>query len=280
MSQEALAPQFAEAQQSLPLAMVRGRPYTEQPLDLFIPPDALEVVLEAFEGPLDLLLYLIRRQKMDIVDLQVNEITRQYLSYIDLMEELRIDLAAEYLVMAAFLTEVKSRLLLPRPPSASGDDDEGDPRLALMKRLQTYEIFRRAALDLDDLPRDGRDFFAAGAAVDEAVTPVKILPPVLLQEVVAAFSDVLKRASHFSHHRIGREQLSTRARMAAILELVGDQYLPFDALFEVEEGKAGVVVTFLAILELVRESLLDLVQNEPFSLIHVRARSSNGQPDQ
>lgn len=278
MSDAAAASAFAPAQQSLPLAVVRGRPLTELPDDLFIPPDALDVVLEAFEGPLDLLLYLIRRHKMDILDLKVNEITRQYLTYIDLMQELRIDLASEYLVMAAFLTEVKSRLLLPRPAAASSDE-EADPRLALMKRLQTYEIFRRAALDLDELPREGRDFYAAAAQVDSSVVPVKILPPVLLQEVVTAFADVLKRASHFSHHRIGREQLSTRARMAAILEKVGSSYLPFDALFEVEEGRAGVVVTFLAILELVRESLLDLVQNEPFSLIHVRARAGRDQAE-
>lgn len=263
---------FTPAQHSLPLAVVRGQPLFEPPADLFIPPEALAVVLEAFEGPLDLLLYLIRRHKMDILDLQVHEITRQYLAYIDMMQQLHIDLAAEYLLMAAMLTEIKSRLLLPKPAAASSEDDGQDPRLELIARLQAYEIFRQAALDLDELPRDGRDFFIAAAALDEAVTPVKILPPVQLKELGTAFAEVLKRASHFSHHRISREQFSTRARMAAILERLGEQFIPFDQLFTPDEGRAGVVVTFLAILELVREALLDLVQNAPFSPLYVRAR--------
>lgn len=264
--------EFTPAQHSLPLAVVRGQPLFEPPADLFIPPEALAVVLEAFEGPLDLLLYLIRRHKMDILELQVHEITCQYLAYIDMMQQLHIDLAAEYLLMAALLTEIKSRLLLPKPATANSDDDEQDPRLELIARLQAYEVFRQAAQQLDELPREGRDFFIAAAALDEGVTPVKVLPPVQLKELGAAFAEVLKRASHFSHHRISREPLSTRARMAAILEQVGEQFIAFDQLFTFDEGRAGVVVTFLAILELVRESLLELTQNAPFALLYVRAR--------
>lgn len=265
-----LTEQTTPVQQSLPLATVRGQAFNEMPLDLYIPPEALEVFLEAFEGPLDLLLYLIKRKKVDILDLQLAEITAQYIEYIELMQDLKLELAADYLVMAAFLTEVKSRLLL--PVRASDDDDEEDPRAALIRRLQEYERFKLAASELDNLPRDERDYYRASAEPHELAQPLRIEPDVSLAELVAAFTDVLKRASAFEHHQVQREALSTRERMSQILERVSsDHFTPFEQLFAVDEGRAGVVVTFLAILELVKESLLKLVQNGVFQPIHVKA---------
>ncbi|GAA5213299.1 segregation and condensation protein A [Corallincola platygyrae] len=258
-------------QQQLPLATVRGEAVTEVPIDLYIPPEALEVFLEAFEGPLDLLLYLIKRKKVDILDLPLAEITAQYIEYIELMKDLKLELAADYLVMAAFLTEVKSRLLL--PVRASDEDDEEDPRAALIRRLQEYERFKLAAQEIDQLPREERDYYRAGADAHEAAAPVKVEPEVSMGELLLALSHVMKRASAFEHHQIQREALSTRERMSQVLERVSsDKFTPFETLFDVEEGRAGVVVTFLAILELVKESLLQLVQNDAFESIHVKAR--------
>jgi segregation and condensation protein A len=230
-------------QAEMPFAIVQGQPLTQVPNDLYIPPDALEVFLEAFEGPLDLLLYLIRRQNLDILDIPIAEITRQYMTYIGMLEELQFELAAEYLVMAAILAEIKSRMLLPRP---SGDDeDEDDPRAELVRRLQEYERFKQAAEDLDDLPRKGRDF----AVVDAFVTDRKVIqvpPEVDLQDMLEALRDVLARAELFTHHQIAMEPLSVRERMTAIIDRLRENpYMEFHQFFTAEEGRMGVVVTFL-----------------------------------
>lgn len=248
------------------IARVRGEPYPALPQDLYIPPDALRVFLEAFEGPLDLLLYLIKRQNLNILDIPVAEITRQYMEYLALMKELQLELAAEYLVMAAVLAEIKSRLLLPRPAVEAGEED---PRAELVRRLQEYERFKTAAEELDALPRLERDIFMASA---EAIrTPVKQPPPVNLTELLTALRGVLQRAELYGHHHIQREPLSVRERMSWILERMDRvRFTAFSALFSIEEGRRGVVVTLLAILELIRESLLELVQTEPFAPIYVR----------
>ena len=257
-------------QVEMPFAVVQGEPLTQLPQDLYIPPDALEVFLEAFEGPLDLLLYLIRRQNLDILDIPIAEITRQYMEYIELMKELRLELAAEYLVMAAMLAEIKSRMLLPRPAAAEEGEEE-DPRAELVRRLQEYERFKKAAEDLDALPRMERDTFPVSAELTERRV-VRLVPEVTLKELLVAFQEVLRRAELFSHHHVQREPLSVRERMSQVLEAVqGGRRAEFTALFRVEEGRMGVVVTFLAILELVKEQLVALEQNEPFAPIYVRA---------
>ena len=259
-------------QQPLPLAFVNGEALIEKPEDLYIPPDALEVILETFEGPLDLLLYLIRRQKLDIVNLPILQITRQYMDYVDVMKELKLELAGEYLLMAAILAEVKSRLLLPKHEDA--DDDEEDPRAELIRRLKEYEVVKFAAEEIDKLPRQQRDFFTIQADVDETVEPIKILPEVTLQELVLSFQQAMKKAKTLEHHQIAKEALSTRERMARIIDIIGhDTFTGFDKLFGFDEGKAGVVVTFLAILELVKESLIEIVQAQPFTNIHVKMAS-------
>ncbi len=256
-------------QVEMPFAMVQGEAVTELPRDLYIPPDALEVFLEAFEGPLDLLLYLIRRQNLDVLDIPVAEITRQYMEYITLMKELRLEVAAEYLVMAAMLAEIKSRMLLPRPSESEGEED--DPRAELVRRLQEYERYKQAAEDLDALPRVQRDLFPASAQAPER-QQARQQPDIELKELLLAFREVMKRAEMFSHHHIQMEPLSVRERMSAVLSAVSrDQFTEFTSLFRVEEGRMGVVVTFLAILELIKESLLELIQAEPFAPIHVKA---------
>ena len=256
-------------QQPLPLAFINGEAVIEKPEDLYIPPDALEVILETFEGPLDLLLYLIRKQKFDIVTLPVAAITVQYMEYVEVMKSLKLELAAEYLLMAAILAEIKSRLLLPR--RSDEDDDEEDPRAELIRRLKEYEAVKEAAQTLDEQPRMERDVFAVKADVAESVQPLRIEPDVSLQEIVLAFSHAMKRAAAFEHHTIEREALSTRERMSQILAMVNSEtYTPLDSLFTLEEGRAGVVVSFLAILELVKEQLLLCVQTGPFARIHVK----------
>ncbi|WP_199611313.1 segregation and condensation protein A [Flocculibacter collagenilyticus] len=259
-------------QQPLPLAFVRGEVVVEQPEDLYIPPEALEVFLDAFEGPLDFLLYLIKKQKFDIIDLPIQEITLQYMEYVELMKDLKLELAAEYLVMAAILAEIKSRLLL--PVHAHPSDEFDDPRAELIKRLQEYEKYKHSAQELDLLPRESRDFYLANVDVAEGCSPTIILPNVALQDLAIAMQQVLKRASAFSHHHIEKEALSTRERMSAILAYLNgtDGFVPFEALFTVEEGKQGVVVTFLAVLELIKESYIDIVQTAPFTQINVKAR--------
>ncbi|MDE0785223.1 MAG: ScpA family protein [Porticoccaceae bacterium] len=259
-------------QEEMPFAVVQGKELTTLPKDLYIPPDALEVILEAFEGPLDLLLYLIRRQNLDILEINVAEITRQYMSYIDLMSTIQLELAAEYLVMAAMLAEIKSRILLPR--QVEDEEDEGDPRAELIRRLQEYERFKAAAEDIDEIPRLGRDIHQATAeSPDRAVE--RQFPDVDMREVMSALADVLRRAEMFESHHIQREKLSTRERMSHVLEVIRDkQFVPFVSLFKESEGRLGVVVTFLAIMELIKESLVEIVQNESFGPIHVKARSS------
>jgi segregation and condensation protein A len=260
-------------QAEMPFAIVQGQPFTQLPSDLYIPPDALEVFLEAFEGPLDLLLYLIRRQNLDILDIPIAEITRQYMAYIDMLKELQFELAAEYLVMAAILAEIKSRMLLPRP---SGDDeDEEDPRAELVRRLQEYERFKQAAEELDDLPRQDRDFAVAEAHVTDRKV-IQIPPEVDLQDMLSALRDVLNRAELFTHHQIQLEPLSVRERMTMIVDrLRVNPYVEFQRFFTAEEGRAGVVVTFLALMELTRERLVDLVQNQPLGQIYVKAPDSD-----
>ncbi len=260
----------AGAQQELPFAMVYGEALTELPVDLYIPPDALEVFLEAFEGPLDLLLYLIRKQNIDVLDIPVAEITRQYMGYVELMHTVRLELAAEYLVMAAMLAEIKSRMLLPR--SAEAEDEEDDPRAELIRRLLEYERFKAAAEGIDALPRVGRDLIVPRVEAPEARAR-KLLPTVELQELLVSMAEVLRRADMFESHQVSREALSTRERMSEVLErLKGGVFVPFVELFTAEEGRLGVVVTFMAILELVKESLVELVQNEAFAAVHVRLR--------
>ncbi|WP_167654186.1 segregation and condensation protein A [Pseudomonas duriflava] len=230
----------------------------------------MEVFLEAFEGPLDLLLYLIRKQNINILDIPVAEITRQYMGYVELMKSVRLELAAEYLVMAAMLAEIKSRMLLPR--SVEAEQEEDDPRAELIRRLQEYERFKKAAEDLDSLPRVGRDLTVPTVPAPEARAR-KLLPEVSLNELMLAMSEVMRRADLFESHQVTREVLSTRERMSDVLDrLQGNGFVPFILLFKAEEGRLGVVVTFMAILELVKESLIELVQNEPFTPIHVRIR--------
>jgi len=256
--------------EQLRLALVYGEAVTELPQDLYIPPDALEVFLEAFEGPLDLLLYLIRKQNIDILDIPVAEITRQYMGYVELMKSVRLELAAEYLVMAAMLAEIKSRMLLPR--SAIAEDEEDDPRAELIRRLQEYERFKAAAENVDRLPRLGRDISVPRLDAPEARAR-KLLPEVSLEELLLSMAEVLRRADMFESHQVTREALSTRERMSEVLErLKGGGFVAFVALFSAEEGRLGVVVTFMAVLELIKESLVELVQNEPFAPIHVRLR--------
>jgi len=261
-------------QVEMPFAVVNGEPVTQLPHDLYIPPQALEVFLEAFEGPLDLLLYLIRRQNLDILDIPLAEITRQYIQYIELMQELQLELAGEYLVMAATLAEIKSRMLLPRP-KLDGEGEEQDPRAELVRRLQEYERFKRAAEDIDALPRLERDVWATSAELKDRQV-VRVLPQITLQEMLVAFKEVVARAEMFAHHHIQRERLTIRERMSDILSaLESSSFVEFVRLFRPEEGRMGVTVTFVAILELVREGLIDIVQAEPFAPLHVRAAGAN-----
>jgi segregation and condensation protein A len=258
----------AVRQAEMPFAIVQGQPFTQVPSDLYIPPDALEVFLEAFEGPLDLLLYLIRRQNLDILDIPIAEITRQYMAYIGMLGELQFELAAEYLVMAAILAEIKSRMLLPKP--TGDDEDEEDPRAELVRRLQEYERFKQAAEDLDDLPREGRDFALAEAFVSDRKV-IQIPPEVDLQDMLHALRDVLGRAELFSHHQVAMEPLSVRERMTAIVDRLRENpYLEFYRFFTAQEGRMGVVVTFLALMELTRERVVELVQNKPLGPIYVK----------
>jgi segregation and condensation protein A len=255
-------------QVEMPFAMVHGEPLTEMPRDLYIPPQAMEVFLDAFEGPLDLLLYLIRRQNLNVLDIPIAEITRQYMQYIELMSELQLDLAGEYLVMAATLAEIKSRMLLPRA-ALPGEGTEDDPRAELVRRLQEYERFKQAALDMDALPRLERDHYHASADFS-ARSVVKVLPDITLKELLLSFKDVALRAEMFAHHHIQREPLSVRARMSDVLaSLAPGVFTEFSQLFQADEGRMGVAVTFIAVLELKREGLIEIVQNEAFAPIHI-----------
>ena len=260
------------AQSEMPWAIVDGEPVTILPQDLYIPPYALQVFLEAFEGPLDLLLYLIRRQNIDVLDIPIAEITKQYVQYIEVMKELQLELAGEYLLMAAMLAEIKSRMLLPRPESQ--EEEEDDPRAELVRRLQEYERYKKAAEDISDLPRLERDVFVASAeSPDRKVTTT--LPDVTLKELLLSFHDVLKRAEMFSNLQMQREPLSVRQRMSEILTRIkASKFTGFGSLFDAEEGRMGVAVTFIAILELLRESMIEVVQSDAYAPLHIRAASS------
>jgi len=258
-------------QQVLPFALLRGKAMVEKPQDLFIPPDALEVILEMFEGPLDLLLYLIRKQKFDILDLPIAPITTQYMTYVDLMKDIKLELAAEYLVMASILAEIKSRLLLPKQ---AVEEDEGDPRAELVRKLQEYEVIKNAAENIDKLPRIGRDSFIAKVELAENFIPEVANTQVDLAELVSALQGVIKRTQAFEHHHIQKESLSTRERMAKIMATLKEaknnqSYCDFSDLFTIKEGKQGVVVTFLAILELIKESLITCIQTQVYGEIRV-----------
>jgi segregation and condensation protein A len=251
-------------------ALVNGEAVTELPKDLYIPPEALEVFLDAFEGPLDLLLYLIRRQNIDILEINVAQITKQYVAYIELMDAVQFEMAAEYLVMAAMLAEIKSRMLLPR--SVDLEEEEDDPRAQLIRRLQEYERFKTAAEDIDLLPRIGRDLHTASAEPPDTEKR-RLEPDVDMREILMALGEVLARADMFDSHQVQKETLSTRERMSDVLEqLKGRSFLPFVSLFRASEGRLGVVVTFLAIMELIKESLVEIVQTEMFGAIHVKAK--------
>lgn len=262
-------------QDEMPFAFVAGEPLTEMPKDLYIPPDALEIFLEAFEGPLDLLLYLIKRQNIDILNIPIAEITKQYTSYIELMEVLHLELAGEYLLMAAMLAEIKSRMLLPRV--IEEDVDENDPRAELIRRLQEYERFKTAAENIERLPRLERDTFIVDAEVVER-NIVKHEPVVELKEILLAFAAVVKRSEMFTHHHVNFEKLSVRQRMGDLLMRLDDEnYIEFSDLFDVSEGRMGVVVTLLAILELTKEALMDIIQTEPYAKIHVKRATMQAQ---
>ena len=258
----------AITQGEMPFALVQGEPLTVVPQDLYIPPDALEVILEAFEGPLDLLLYLIKRQNLDILEIPLEETTRQYMTYIDMMQNLKIELAAEYLLMAAMLAEIKSRMLLPRPAES---EDEDDPRAELIRRLQEYERFKTAAQNIDEMPRVRREIYLTDIEPPE-LHQDRPVPEVDLRDLLFAFKDAMARADMYSHHHIQREALSVRERMTSVLSAISaDGFTSYTSLFSIEEGRRGVVVTLLAILELVKEQLIDLVQAETFAPIHLKA---------
>lgn len=252
------------------IAIVNGIAVSETPKDLYIPPDALEVFLEAFEGPLDLLLYLIKKQNVDVLDIPIAEITRQYMEYVELMKQVQLELAGEYLVMAAMLAEIKSRMMLPKVVT---DEEEDDPRAELIRRLQEYERFKNAAEDLDKLPRVGRDFYVVDPVVCDRKTEV-VPPTVELSQLLHALKDVMDRSELFNHHHIQREALSVRDRMTAIIGKVSsDNFISFLELFTPEEGRRGIVVTFLAVLELIKESVIEVVQTEQYGPIHIKASS-------
>ena len=262
----------AEKTAAAPIATVNGLAVIDMPKDLYIPPDAMKVLLAAFEGPLDFLLYLIRKQNLDILDIPVAEVTRQYMQYIDLMQELSLELAAEYLVMAAILAEIKSRMLLPRP--ADPESEEEDPRAELVRRLQEYERYKQAAEDLDKLPREERDTFTAEASAD-SIDVVRPLPSVALTELVRALMDVLNRADLSTNHQIRIDALSVREKMTFILEAVQNkEHSIFTDLFNLEEGRLGIVVTFLAVLELLKQSLIEFVQAAPFAPIYLKTKAA------
>lgn len=254
--------------EEVPFAIVQGAALRRLPRDLFIPPNALEVFLDNFEGPLDLLLYLIRRENLDILDIPIATITRQYMVYVELMKAVRLELAAEYLVMAAVLAEIKSRMLLPRPSDISLEED---PRAELIRRLQEYERYKQVADDLNAQPQVGRDVFPMDVEIPAIGSRTAPPPAITLKQLLDALKEVLARAENFSHHHIEREPLSVRERMSRVLGAIhAGEFVHFSSLFTPEEGRRGVVVTFLALLELLRESLIELVQADAFSPIYVR----------
>lgn len=268
MAQEVIA---VEQEQEVPRVMVQGEKLLKLPEDLYIPPDALEIILEAFEGPLDLLLYLIKRQNLDILDIPIAQITMQYIEYIELMKEMRLELAGEYLVMAATLAEIKSRLLLPKPELEEEEAD--DPRADLIRRLQEYERFKQAAEDINEIPRMERDFYVVSANQPD-LKKERPLPEVELKELLLALQDVMKQVALNESHHIEKEALSIRERMTEVLSKINSHsYTEFATLFSYKEGKLGVVVTFIAVLELLKQAMIELVQTEAFGTIHLKAVS-------
>jgi segregation and condensation protein A len=258
---------MAAALDSAPIARIHGEPFLVVPEDLYIPPDALEVFLDTFEGPLDLLLYLIRKHNLDVLDIQMAKLTAQYLEYVDMMRTNQLELAAEYLLMAAVLIEIKSRMLLPRPKITEEDTD--DPRAELVRRLLEYEKMKLAARKLNELPQLGRDFQTVQVWIEQAAE--MRLPEVRAEDLREAWLTIVARAKVMAHHRITREQLSVRDRMTRVLRRLRDaQYVEFRDLFDPSQGVSEVVVTFLAILELAREGLVDVAQQAAFSPIYVR----------
>jgi len=256
---------------ALPVAKIRGEPLTELPQDLYIPPEALSVFLEAFEGPLDLLLYLIRKHSLDILDIPMAELTRQYMAYVDMMRATQLELAADYLLMAAVLIEIKSRMLLPRP-RRDDEQEPDDPRAELVRRLLEYERMKKAAFSLGELPVAGRDFSVVEVYIEQAIA--ERLPDVHVADLSEAWRSILARARMTRHHRITREQLSVRAHMTRIIRaLAGGQFVEFSQLFEPERGVPLLVVSFLALLELARESLIEITQQTPFDPIYVKLKS-------
>lgn len=273
MDTEKARSQFEKRKQGLPngqmaFAFVMGEAITEAPTDLYIPPDALEILIEAFEGPFDLLLYLIKRQNLDILLVNVAEITDQYMAYVELMEASQFELAAEYLVMASMLAEIKSRILLPRQEELNVE--ESDPRLDLLKRLQEYEKFKIAAEGLDRLPRIERDLYPTKAAIP-VIEKITVEPEVDLHEMLSILSKALRRADMFESHQIQRDTLSTREKMSEILlRINSENFVPLFSLLSQDEGRLGVVVTFLAIMELLKDSMIEIVQSGPYAAIHVK----------
>ena len=256
-----------EAAEPRTLARIYGEPVIELPVDLYIPPDALEIVLEAFEGPLDLLLYLIRQENLNILDIPMAPLTRQYLEYVEIMRAKNLELAAEYLVMAAMLMEIKSRLLLPRPPSA--EPTEEDPRAELVRRLLEYEQIKKASQALDELPQTGRDVIAISVWIERTIS--ERLPQVNAQDLAEAWRTLLHRARMSRHHHISREELSVREHMSSILRQLRERrVLEFSELFDPTRGVPVLVVTFLALLELARELLVEITQSECFAPIYVK----------
>lgn len=261
-------------QVEMPFAIVEGESLTELPRDLYIPPVALKVFLDTFEGPLDLLLYLIRKQNLNILDVPIADITDQYVNYINLMKELELELAGEYLLMAAMLAEIKSKMLLPLFEEV---EDEEDPRAELVRRLLEYERYRKASEELNKLKRLERDVFITGVESSHLAQPIE-LPDISLQELLLSFQEVLKRAEMFTTLHVLKEPLSVRERMTTILEkLKNKDFLDFTELFDLEEQKTGLVVTFLAILELMKESLIEIVQTKAYGIIHVKALLSDNE---
>ena len=260
----------ASNQSEMPFALIQGEPLSIIPQDLYIPPDALLVFLDAFEGPLDLLLYLIKRQNIDVLNIPIAAITRQYMEYIHLMGELELELAAEYLVMASMLAEIKSRMLLPRPAESA---DEEDPRAELIRRLQEYEQVKKAAEDLDAMDRLERNIYLTEIEIPQIEIKMP-LPVVQIKDLLAAFRDVVNRAEQFASHHVDREPLSVRDRMVIVLNRISaDHFTDFGDFFDLKEGRMGVVVSFLAILELLKESLIELVQSEPYAPIYIKAKA-------
>jgi segregation and condensation protein A len=269
----------AQAELLSPVARIYGTPLDQLPQDLYIPPDALEIMLDAFEGPLDLLLYLIRKANVDILDIPMAPLTRQYLDYVESMRASNLELAAEYLVMAAMLIEIKSRMLLPRP-KLPGDDEAGDPRAELVRRLMEYEQMKIAGQRLNELPQAEREFFWVETLVEKSL--LVRLPEVSVDELKAAWMAVVRQAVLKRNHKISREELSVREHMGIILRLLQERggFVQFETLFDPAMGAPGLVVHFLAMLELAREKLIEIAQTESFQPIYIRVQQGGTEPGQ